>query len=297
MTGAPSQQPAGPAQAADSARAPVGAPAQAAPAVQAAPAGRHVLKAQQVQFAYRPQSPVLRGVDLVAEEGKLVSILGPNGSGKTTLLRCLLGQLKPAGGTIMLDGRELRKHSARGLARLMAYVPQFPQSAFAFTTREIVLMGRFAHTGLMGLASRHDLAVAEQAMAMTDTQAFADRTLDELSGGEAQRVMIARALAQQPSVLLLDEPTSHLDIKNQLAIHGMMQRVAHDWPMAVVCVSHDINLAARFSDELVLMRDGQVVADGPASEVVRADILSQVYDVQIDLISAGDRPVPLIFAR
>ncbi|MFB3893790.1 MAG: ABC transporter ATP-binding protein [Phycisphaerae bacterium] len=281
MTGAPSQQPS--------------VPEQAAPA--AAPSGRHVLKAQQVQFAYRPGSPVLRGVDLVAEEGKLVCILGPNGSGKTTLLRCLLGQLKPTAGTIMLDGRELRRHSARGLARLMAYVPQVPQSAFAFTTREIVLMGRFAHTGLMGLASRHDLAVANQAMAMTDTLSFADRTLDELSGGEAQRVMIARALAQQPSVLLLDEPTSHLDLKNQLAIHGMMQRVAHDWPMAVVCVNHDINLAARFGDDLVLMRDGQVAADGPAAQVVRAEILSSVYDVAIELVSVRGLSAPLVLAR
>jgi len=134
-------------------------------------------------------------------------------------------------------------------------------------------------------------------MIMTATLDLADRTLEELSGGEAQRVMIARALAQQPSVLLLDEPTSHLDMKNQLIIHQMMQRVAHEWPMAVICVSHDVNLAARFSDELVLMRQGRVVAAGSPQETIKADILSQVYDVEIELVAGGNGAVPLVCAR
>ena len=257
----------------------------------------HILQAKGVQFGYRSGRAVLQGIDLTAQAGRLLSILGPNGSGKTTMLRCLLGQLKPSGGQILLDGKELRRHSARSLARLMAYVPQFPQSAFAFSVREIILMGRYAHTGLMGLASRQDLAVAKQAMLMTQTEGLADRTLDELSGGEAQRVMIARALAQQPSVLLLDEPTSHLDIRNQLHIQRMMQRVAHDWPMAVVCVSHDINLAARFSDELMLMRDGQVVACGAPGDVLQPDTLSKVYDVKITLVPTAPNEAPMIWAQ
>ena len=257
----------------------------------------HAIEAKAVEFGYRPNSPVLRGASLLASQGQMISILGPNGSGKTTLLRCLLGQLRPTGGAVLLDGRNLRKHSARTLAKLLAYVPQFPKSAFSFSVREIVLMGRFAHTGLMGLPGTSDLAVAREAMVMTGTLDLADRTLDELSGGEAQRVMIARALAQQPSVLLLDEPTSHLDIKNQLNIHQMMQRVAHDWPMAVICVSHDINLAGRFSDLLVLMRQGRVLAAGTPAQTLRADILSDVYDVKIDLVVSGDEPVPLIRAR
>lgn len=257
----------------------------------------HAVEAVALEFSYQPARGVLRGVNLAAREGQMISILGPNGSGKTTLLRCLLGQLKPTAGRVLLDGKELRRHSARGLARLLAYVPQFPQSAFAFTAQEIVLMGRFAHTGLMGLAGKSDLAVARQAMIMTATLDLADRTLEELSGGEAQRVMIARALAQQPSVLLLDEPTSHLDMKNQLIIHQMMQRVAHEWPMAVICVSHDVNLAARFSDELVLMRQGRVVAAGSPQETIKADILSQVYDVEIELVAGGNGAVPLVCAR
>ncbi len=131
-------------------------------------------------------------------------------------------------------------------------------------------------------------------MEMTHTQPFASRTLEELSGGESQCVMIARALAQQPSVMLLDEPTSHLDLKNQLMIHRMMQRLAHDWGMAVVCVSHDINQAAHFADQLVLMRGGQVVADGPPREVIHRQTLEQVYDVRIDLIPVPDEEVPLV---
>lgn len=257
----------------------------------------HVLEARGLEFAYQPQRPILRGVDLLAPADRFVSILGPNGSGKTTLLRCLLGQLRPQAGTILLDGRPLRGHSARTLATLMSYVPQLPQSAFEFSAWEIVLMGRLAYGSALGLAGKQDIAVAELAMNMTETLPFAERTLSELSGGEAQRVMIARALAQQPSVMLLDEPTSHLDLRNQLLIYRMMQRLAHEWQMAVVCVSHDINLAARFADRLVLMRSGQVVAAGSPAEVIREDVLTQTYDVPIELIPTPSSPVPLVAAK
>ena len=258
---------------------------------------RHILEARDVAFAYLPGKPVLRDVGLTAAAGQLLCILGPNGSGKTTLLRCLLGRFRPKSGEVLLDGRDLRKYSPRELARLLAYVPQFPQLAFSFPVREIILMGRFARAGVLGLAGEQDQAVARQAMIMTETLAFADRTLDELSGGEAQRVMIARALAQQPSVMLLDEPTSHLDIKNQLMIHRTMQRLAHDWEMAVVCVSHDVNLAARFADALVLMRDGHVVAAGAPAEVIREDVLAETYGVAVDLLAAPGQAVPMIRAR
>jgi len=249
-----------------------------------------------LSFAYRPSAPVLRDVDLRAEPGKLLCVLGPNGSGKTTLLRCLLGRLTPRAGTIRLGDRALGSYDARALARRLAYVPQTPGAAFGFTAMELVLMGRFAHTGLLGLAGATDRAVARQAMIMTETTDFASRTLGELSGGEAQRVMIARALAQQPAVMLLDEPTSQLDIRNQLMIYTMMRRLAHDWPMAVVCVSHDVNLAARFADRLVLMRDGRVAAAGTSEQVIREDVLQRVYDVAVDLIPAGET-VPLVRAR
>jgi len=256
----------------------------------------HILEARDVAFAYRQHQPVLHGVSARFATGRLSCILGPNGSGKTTLLRCLLGRFRPDAGAVLLDGRPVARYSRRQLARLMAYVPQFPTSAFAFSVREIVLTGRYAHTGALGLAGKRDRAVARQAMVMTETLGFADRTLEQLSGGEAQRVMIARALAQQPQVLLLDEPTSHLDIKNQLVIYGMMVRLGHHWPMSVVCVSHDINLAARFADELVLMRGGEVLAAGPPAEVIRADVLRRTYDAEVELIPAGT-DVPIVVAH
>ena len=257
----------------------------------------HAFEARDVSFAYPQGQDVLRGVSFTATAGKLLGILGPNGSGKTTLLRCMLRQLKIGGGKLLLDGKDIRRYSVRQLARLLAYVPQIPMSAFAFNVQELVLMGRFAHSGALGLAGEEDLAVARLAMQMTATLPFASRTLEELSGGEAQCVMIARALAQQPSVMLLDEPTSHLDLKNQLMIHKMMQRLAHDWGMAVICVSHEINQAAHFADELLLMRQGQVIAHGPPREVIRRETLQQVYDVQIELIQAPGDDVPLVRAR
>jgi len=257
----------------------------------------HVLTAAGVKFAYRPGRHVLDGVDLAAAAGRFVCVLGPNGSGKTTLLRCLLGGLRPAGGSIELDSRPIGAYSPRRRARLMAYVPQQPRVAFAFTVREIVLTGRLSHTGIMGLTTREDLDVARAAMEMTGTLDFAARRLDELSGGESQCVMIARALAQQPSVLLLDEPTSHLDVANQLKIYRMMRRLADDWKMAVVCVSHDINLAARFADELVLMRSGRMVAAGPVQDIIKRNILAETYGVQIDLIESPGQDTPIVQAR
>ncbi len=257
----------------------------------------HILQVNDITFAYRPGREVLKGVSFSAASQRMVCILGPNGSGKTTLLRCLLGMLKPQSGRIMLDGKKLSKYSSRGLAKMLAYVPQFPTSAFALTVQEIVLTGRYAHTGVMGLAGKADLAVAHEAMKMTDTLSFADRSLSELSGGEAQSVMIARALAQQPQVCLLDEPTSHLDIRNQLLVYRMMQRLAHEWKISVICVSHDINMAARFADELVLMRSGRIIASGRAEQVVREDLLEQVYDVKVDLVSVPGHPVPQVLAH
>jgi len=259
--------------------------------------GEAILTARGVRFAYAADRPVLRGVDLTADRGKLLCVLGPNGSGKTTLLRCLLGELRCREGTIVVEGRRLAHYRPRGLARTLAYVPQFPRSAFAFTAAEIVRMGRLSHTGALGLTGAQDREVVRLAMRMTDTEAFAGRTLSELSGGEAQRVMIARALAQQPSVMLLDEPTSHLDVRHQMTIYRMMSRLAHDWKMAVICVSHDVNLAGRFADELLLIKDGVVLAEGPSEKVICPEVLSRAYDVDIDLVSLPDGSGRMVWAR
>jgi iron complex transport system ATP-binding protein len=256
-----------------------------------------ILKAIDLRFGYRPDQTVLAGVDFQAHRGTFTSILGPNGSGKTTLLRCLLGELPLAAGQVLLENEPLASLSPTALAKTLAYVPQFPQSAFTFTARQIAMMGRFAHQGVLGIPSEEDQKIVQLAMEMTDSAAFADRALGELSGGEAQRVMIARALAQQPGVLLLDEPTSHLDIRHQMTIYRMMQRLAHDWNIAVVCVSHDLNLASRFADELLVMKGGQVLASGPPERVINVDILSKAYDVEIELISQPGSALPIVQAK
>jgi iron complex transport system ATP-binding protein len=255
------------------------------------------VRVEGLRFGYRTGQLVLDGVSLVATEGQFVSLLGPNGSGKTTLLRCLMNQLRPAAGSVTLRGKMASAYSQRALARILAYVPQFPVSEFALPVRELVLLGRYAHSGVLGIAAPLDLAVASLAMQMTDTLAFADRLLDELSGGEAQRVMIARALAQQPAILLLDEPTSHLDLKSQTHIHRMIQRIAHEWPMVVLGASHDVNLAARFADVLVLMKQGRVVASGTPREVIRRETLEETYETRIELLEAPGWPVPIVVAH
>ncbi len=257
----------------------------------------HQIRGERLVVGYRRSRPVLHQVDVSADAGQMLSILGPNGSGKTTLLRCLLGLLPPTHGKVLLDGVELGRRTRRQLARQLAYVPQQASSSFAFTVREIVETGRFAHAGMLSLVGESDEQAIASAMDRTSTSDLADRTLGELSGGQAQCVMIARALAQRPDVLLLDEPTSHLDLKNQLEIYRLMRRLASEESMVVICVSHDVNLAARFADRLMILRDGRVLAAGPAGEVMREDVLERAYDVKVEFLPGADGRIPLVRAH
>ena len=256
-----------------------------------------VLVARGLACGYALRPDVLRGVDFAAAPGAFVCLLGRNGSGKTTLLRALLGLLTPRAGAVELDGRPLEAVPLRARARRLAYVPQAPSATFAFTVEEIVAFGRLAHQGALGLAGEQDRAIVREALRMTGAEGLESRTLDELSGGEAQCVMIARALAQQPGVLLLDEPASHLDLRNQLRVFAMLRRIAHDWPMAVVCVSHDVNLAARYADRLALLADGRLLADGPPDAILRADLLRAAYDIDVDLLPRPGEPLPVVWPR
>lgn len=254
---------------------------------------RPALTASDVTLAYPDSPPLLSGVRVALERGRLYALLGRNGSGKTTLLRCLLGAMRPMEGSVTLDGRPLREWSPRERARRLAYVPQQTVSAFAFSALDIVLMGRWPHQRGMGFADAHDIEVARSAMVMTHCEHLADRPFGELSGGEAQCVAIARALAQQPTVLLLDEPTSHLDLHHNGLIHHMMRRVAHDWNIAVLWVTHEVNLAARFADEWLVLAGGRVRAQGAPGDLVRADLLGEVFETPIRLIPCEGEP-PLV---
>ena len=252
-----------------------------------------ILRVESLHFAYPGDPEVLTGVDLAAGKGELLCILGPNGSGKSTLLKCLLGLLPPAAGKIELAGRPRRRYRAMELARFVSYVPQSARAAFSFTVEQVVMMGRTPHMGHLGLSGDLDRRVVAAAMEMTGVTRLAQRPLESLSGGEQQTVMITRALAQQPQLMLLDEPTSHLDVRHQLDIYTLMAKLAHDWGTAVVCVSHDVNMAARFADRLVLLSQGRVAAAGTPAEVVRAEVLGPVYNVHVRLADVG-LAVPMV---
>ncbi|HEY3383009.1 MAG TPA: ABC transporter ATP-binding protein [Vicinamibacterales bacterium] len=215
--------------------------------------------------------------------GALVGILGPNGSGKTTLLRVLGGMLRPSAGRVTLDGRDISTVSRRALARQMAVVPQETRLSFDYTVIEIVLMGRFPHLGAFELESDVDLAIARQALADTGTRALEDRMFGTLSGGEKQRVVIAGALAQAAGLLLLDEPTAALDPGFQIEIATLLRRLNTERGATMVVATHDLNLAAGLCKELVLLREGRVLAAGPTGQVLTRDSIRALYDVEADV--------------
>ena len=248
-------------------------------------------------FGYTKSEPVFSGIDLRLEPGQVFCLLGPNGSGKSTLLKCIMQVLTPKAGRVKVDGQELGGLSASQIATKLGFVPQSLVSAFPFTVAEIVVMGRASQIRMTASPSKKDRDLAMAALERMRIAHLALRPCNQLSGGEWQQVLIARALTHSPNLLLLDEPTSHLDISNQIKIYRMMQRLAHDWKMAVICVSHDINLAARFADVLVLMRRGSVIAAGPCDQIINKDILQKTYDIDIKLISNPFTTTPLIWAE
>jgi cobalamin transport system ATP-binding protein len=237
-----------------------------------------------VTFGYERQ-PLLYDVHVQVRKGEMVGLLGPNGSGKTTLLRLVSGVLQPQQGRILLDGRELQDWGRRGVAQRIAVVPQELHVPFAYTVEQLVNLGRTPFVNLLGSNSRQEAIVVQDAMQAADVTPLANRIFNELSGGERQRVIVAMALAQQPKLLLLDEPTSHLDIKYQIDILELVQRLNRERGVTVVAAMHDLNLAARYFPRLLLFQRG-VVADAGPAEVLEPHLLKRVYgvDVQVGIL-------------
>jgi len=221
--------------------------------------------------------PVLNDVSFSVIEGEFFVIIGPNGSGKTTLVKAMSGAVRPQRGDVQILGRPLRGYSGKALAQCVAMVPQVAPVDIPFTVAEVVLMGRSPHLPWMGLEQRIDLEIAERAMHFTHVAHLAGRKLDHLSAGERQRVLIARAICQQPRILLLDEPTSALDLAHQVQIMDLLDQLRNDEGITVVVVSHDLNLAALYADRLLLMKEGGVVALGEPGEVLTFEILEDTY--------------------
>jgi len=233
-------------------------------------------------------SEVLRAVTLEFRAGELAAVVGPNGAGKSTLLGVMSGLRPGYRGSCEYDGVEVRRWRRRDFARRVSFVPQSLAIEFPFTAGQVVLMGRTPHCdGLFD--SPEDHAAAASAMEITDTLAFRDRDFRSLSGGERQRVILAAALAQAPRSLLLDEPTTFLDLKHQLAIYGILRELARGG-LLVVAVTHDLNLAASFCDRVIVLHRGSVVVDAPPREALSADTLRSVFEVETTLVSgSGER--------
>ncbi len=243
-----------------------------------------MLSVHDLSYGYSAR-PVLRNIGFSVPAGTICGLLGPNASGKTTLLKCINGILKPAGGQVQIGGRVVAELSRKTLAGLMAMVPQLATVAFSFTALQMVVMARTAELGAFGTPSRKDYRDAEQALAELGLMHLKDRGFNELSGGERQMVLLARALFQNPCMLLLDEPTSHLDFRNQHIVLDMVRTVTRARNLTTIVTLHDPNLALRYCSRMVMMKQGRVHREGAAEDVFEEEALEAMYGMKVSIES------------
>lgn len=236
--------------------------------------------------------PVLQNIIMQIKAGEMAGIVGPNGSGKSTLLRTMSRVLKPAHGKVLLEGENIYQLTPARTAREMAVLTQESGPEFPYTVADHIMMGRLPHIKRFARESARDYEAVARAMELTDTVRLAHRQVNELSGGEKQRVLLARALAQEPRILLLDEPTSFLDLKYQLEIMELLVRLRHDYGLTIIAVLHDLNLASRYCDYLVVVKGGTIYSIGTPEEVITVPMIEEVYgcEVRVEYPAAGDRP-------
>ncbi len=229
-----------------------------------------------LSYAYANR-PVLKDISFTVATGDFFIIIGPNGSGKTTLMKLISGLLKPQHGQLDILNRSIGQYARKALAKTIAFVPQMTSVDFPFTVTEMVLMGRSPYLGMLGLEQKKDLEIAQQAIAFTGLEELANRKLDQLSGGEQQRVLIARAICQEPEIILLDEPTASLDLAHQIRLMDMLEKLKNEKGITVVMVSHDVNLAAMYGNQLLLLNDGYIVCQGLPNDVLTFQTLEKTY--------------------
>ena len=253
------------------------------------------LRLDKVSLGYGKRR-VLHSISLAAKPREMLGIIGPNGSGKSTLIRGMTRLISPSSGQVFIDGQDIASMSHTDLARLMAVVPQNPVLPDPFTAFEVVLMGRTPHLGLFRYEGAKDLAIVRRAMEITHTAAFADRRIGELSGGERQRLSIARALAQEPKMILLDEPTAHLDINYQIETLDLARQLCLEQGLIVVATLHDLNLAAQYCDRLVMLSNGRIHCHGAPQAVINAQTIKEVYGAEVHVYPhpLNDLPATLI---
>jgi iron complex transport system ATP-binding protein len=254
-----------------------------------------MIRVEKLWFSYGSE-PVLQGIDLQVRRGEILSILGPNGCGKSTLLRLMRGLLTPANGRVLWDGRSANHISRREMARLAAVVPQSTLVPFPYSVREMAAMARFAHRSGFDGHSAADRKAVDRALTMTDTLHLAQRPVTGLSGGEVQRVVLARALAQETPALLLDEATSHLDLDHRLGFAELLVRLNREHETTVIQVSHDLDLAAEISHRILLLSgDGKAAALGPPVEVLTPSTLRRVFGVEVKVEANPYTGAPRVF--
>ncbi len=224
---------------------------------------------------------VLENIDFSAKGGDFIGVVGPNASGKSTLLKSISKVLKPHTGVVLLNERDVHTLKSAEIAKNLAVVPQESVISFAFTALEVVLMGRTPHLNRFEMESTQDLIIAQKSMELTNTWYLAERPIDTLSGGEKQRIIIARALTQEPRVLLLDEPTDHLDINHQIEILDLIKRLSKEKEMVVIGVFHDLNIVSQYCDRLILLHKGRIFAAGGAGDVLTGENIEKVYGVKV----------------
>lgn len=239
-----------------------------------------MLSVQRVTIKYETHE-ILRDISFELERGKITVVLGENGAGKTTLLKSLNGGLPISAGEILLDGKILKTYSRREISRKISVVAQENETKFPITVLEFVLAGRFAHGGVFGWESRQDLERARDALRKCDLENFETRLMNELSGGERQRVVFARALATEAKILLLDEPTANLDLAHQSLMFNLIREKCDSDNSSAVVVTHDLNLASAFADEILLLKNGQIAAKGAPAEVLKMETLREVFKTEI----------------
>ncbi len=241
-----------------------------------------MLEIQNISINYG-SAEVIKDISFTLQPNKIVAVLGANGAGKTTLLKALNGSLPISKGTILLGGRSLESLSRREIAQRMTVVAQENETKFPVTVLEFVLSGRFAHGGVFGWESEDDLQIAQNALEMCDLKDYEARMMNELSGGERQRVVFARALATRAGILLLDEPTANLDLSHQAILFRLVRERCETCDSSAVIITHDLNLASEFADEILLLKRGEVVAKGRPQDILTTENLQAVFDVEVFL--------------
>lgn len=251
-----------------------------------------MIEIENLSFAYSNEL-VVNNVSFSVDDGEFVGVIGPNGAGKSTLLKLIDGILQPKTGEIRLQNKPLQEYARKHLAKLLGFVPQNFSTVFSYSVSDIVMMGRYPHLSAFSPESPADHLIVEKSMKLTDVWHYRLRQFGELSGGEKQRVVLASAMAQEPKILLLDEPTSSLDIKYQYQFY----RILHELQgrgLIIVVVTHDINLAARYCRRLILLKNGKVVVDGAPEKVITKKMMESVYEVGVEILSHPVDGKPLL---